>query len=383
MTQEVRFATKLSGPVNALVGFFYSDGLQHLSQFAIDPIYTPVFGTPDLFSQQGTRSSLSQKAVFVNVTWQVTPKLELQAGGRFFDYSIRSHQKLDGVFGAPTPFDTRYSEDGAIPSFTASYKVTKDVLAFLHAAEGFRPGYSAGTVVYPDTCTAELRSLGYNTNTIAQNIRSDSLWNYEGGFKTEWLDHRLRVNVTGYSEDWTNLPAGVNLQCGFAVASNLGKARINGAELEAAATPSSNWLLQISATFTDAHLGSGGSSLGGTDGQRLPITPEVSGSAAVEYHRPILTMQGFVRTDVTSTGPSSWQFNRAVPGGRRPPLTLVNVRLGLRRDDWEVALFARNALDEVKGGYCPPGAAGSVPLPDYTTCVNEPRTFGATVNKRF
>lgn len=35
--------------------------------------------------------------------------------------------------------------------------------------------------------------------------KSDSLWGYELGVKTAWLDHRLVVNANVFEIDWQNL----------------------------------------------------------------------------------------------------------------------------------------------------------------------------------
>ena len=48
---------------------------------------------------------------------------------------------------------------------------------------------------------------------------SDSVWNYEIGEKSAFLDHRLIVNVSAYYERWTDPQLATNL-AGFGITAN-------------------------------------------------------------------------------------------------------------------------------------------------------------------
>jgi outer membrane receptor protein involved in Fe transport len=66
---------------------------------------------------------------------------------------------------------------------------------------------------------------------------SDSLWNYELGTKTSWLDRRLTVNAAGFYIKWNNIQQEILLSCGFQYVANAGAAVSKGGELEVHARP--------------------------------------------------------------------------------------------------------------------------------------------------
>ena len=52
-------------------------------------------------------------------------------------------------------------------------------------------------------------TLGFNSagsgSEINQTFDEETLWNYELGFKTEWLDRRLRLNGSVFYLKWSDL----------------------------------------------------------------------------------------------------------------------------------------------------------------------------------
>src|SRR5713226_5810785 len=62
---------------------------------------------------------------------------------------------------------------------------------------------------------------------------SDSLWSYEIGSKTTFLDHRLQINASLFYIDWSNIQQNVYLPvCGEQFVANLGKAKSEGGDIE-------------------------------------------------------------------------------------------------------------------------------------------------------
>ena len=56
-----------------------------------------------------------------------------------------------------------------------------------------------GTPGTPNDCVAALAQVNPNiTLDDTRSFHSDSLWNYELGTKTAWLDHRLTLNAAGF-----------------------------------------------------------------------------------------------------------------------------------------------------------------------------------------
>jgi outer membrane receptor protein involved in Fe transport len=140
----------------------------------------------------------------------------------------------------------------------------------------------------------------------------------------------------------------------FIFITNAGAARVYGAELEVAAHPIEGLSLSGSLNYTDAYLTAdqvNSSSLPsasvGRDGDKIPYTPKWSGSAAAEYQWPISdAISGLVRIDYSFTG--------KYPNTFRPTLStyreigdyhLVSARAGVRMDNWNLSLFARNLFN--------------------------------------
>ncbi|MBP1686512.1 MAG: TonB-dependent receptor [Deltaproteobacteria bacterium] len=131
-----------------------------------------------------------------------------QVGGKAFG----------GIHGAGAP--------GIDPMGDISYQWTDDVMTYVRAARGFAGGgiNPAGTI--PQLFTP---------------FDPESLWNFEAGFKTQWLNNRLRLNADGYFSYYKDLQQTVfrasptlgTLQ----ISSNVDRAEIWGMEFEGTAIP--------------------------------------------------------------------------------------------------------------------------------------------------
>jgi iron complex outermembrane recepter protein len=75
--------------------------------------------------------------------------------------------------------------------------------------------------------------------------------------------------------------------------------------------------------------------------------PQASGSLFAEATHPVATgLQGFGRVDYSYTGRQGTQFSPTNPiYNVIPAYNLLGLRLGVRADMWEAALFGRNLLN--------------------------------------
>src|SRR5690606_24089397 len=86
---------------------------------------------------------------------------------------------------------------GVIPKFTMNFTPTLDSLYYFTYSEGFRPGgFNRGGGVY---------SLNLDFPTVPTTYDTDDVKNYELGWKTRWLDGRLRFNGSAYFIEWTDM----------------------------------------------------------------------------------------------------------------------------------------------------------------------------------
>lgn len=79
---------------------------------------------------------------------------------------------------------------------------------------------------------------------------SDSPWSCELGEKSEFLDHRLLVNLDGYLEDWYHPQIATNV-AGFGFNVNGGNARIKGVEAQLQALLPGGFDLSLNGSYVD------------------------------------------------------------------------------------------------------------------------------------
>lgn len=246
-TNELRLASPDGDRFGWIVGAYYlHDKTNSFGQLGL---YSPInFGVDGAAYDFDTKTD--NVAGFASVSYKVTPALTLTAGGRYtwekksiagiaYDYETQA----DNVFDASVPkniyIDTANGIylDGAggmldpVPSsrswkkftwdLSADYKATDDILLFGRVARGFRSG------AY-NTYIASPGDLGvYDPETLTS---------YEAGIKTNWLDRRLTLNVTGFHYDIDNMQVTV-LQTVGTRTQNAASARVDGFEIEAEARP--------------------------------------------------------------------------------------------------------------------------------------------------
>ena len=223
--EELRFTSTFASPFQVTAGFFY--------QYAIRKLDTPPipFGSdPNIFTQ-AQRDATSEYAYFGEASYEVISHLKLIAGVRAYRNADDFSTTTSGTLAYNGTISGQQHAQGTVPKYGVEYAFTNQVKAYATAAKGFRLG---GINAFPpDLCAADLAQLGL-TAEQAHQFKSDSLWSYELGLKSEFADHRVLLNAAAYHIDWTNLQQ--NLQfpsCGYAITVNSGKARSNGGELEA------------------------------------------------------------------------------------------------------------------------------------------------------
>ena len=97
-------------------------------------------------------------------------------------------------------------------------RITDDHLVYATWSRGFRPG-------------------GINRRGTLPPYDADFITNYELGFKTDWLNNRLRFNGAIYQLDWTNIQFSFLGANGLTEIHNAGNARIRGVEFDFFARP--------------------------------------------------------------------------------------------------------------------------------------------------
>jgi iron complex outermembrane receptor protein len=229
-------------------GFYYFEEHGGIQFFVIDgAFYNPATGYPlpldakPIFTNQvntlltrdypiSTQQEAVNKsyAIYGHTVLHITDQFDLSGGVRYTrdDRSNTANQYNIGgclfpqfaAFIGPciTPNISGTFKGGNISyDVTATYKIMPDVNVYARYATGYLSGGFRGTVAFKPESTKEA----------------------ELGLKSEWLDHRLLVNVDAYHDETTNYQVTIfDIQHGVEVV-NVGAYMANGVEFESKFIP--------------------------------------------------------------------------------------------------------------------------------------------------
>lgn len=424
-TQEVRFANDGNSRFNWVVGAFFATyknnsnyhivaNLDDLTQAVFGAPAQAIFGVPvepgNITYHRDQDLKEKSLAVFGEANFAITDKLKLIGGARVSREKFSYHQVTAGTFaGFLTPTtanggltDGKVKETPVTPKFGLQYQLDSANMLYATAAKGFRVG-GVNQPPPASRCGADLAALGI-TSTPG-TYKADSLWSYEVGAKLRSSDRKLSLNSSAFYIDWSNIQASYGLPtCGFGYVVNGGKAVSKGFDLEASVEPINGFTLSGLVAYTDAQYTQAvvgpapSSTLYIRDGDRLPVS-KWAFNVAGEYRFDIGSYGAYLRAD--------WQHasryqNSFGPGtGSFTPDTYMSeasdymtARIGLRRDGWELSIFADNLLNSKdvlgnEGGRtgCATGeGAACTTYENYTLPYQyvtfRPRTIGATLTLR-
>jgi iron complex outermembrane recepter protein len=367
-----------AGPMHGVVGLFYAHAVAYGTlNWPTPPQYEPAFGSEPVYYNWNDFLDV-QKAAFGELNIDLLPGLQATLGDRLYQQSQRYTVYINGVFnGGETPASSHSSDTrGTTPKYGLSYHVTQDILTYTTVAKGYREG--GPLYPFPPSCAQDLINLGYSTPPTA--YKPDSIWNYELGAKTEWLEHRLKMNGAVYYIDWTNIQQNITLpDCGFGFVGNFGKASSKGTEIEMNYDPIRALKLSLSLSYNEAKLTSTVSGAAGQAGQTLEYAPRWMGAASAEYTHAIdADTSAYLRGDFSSTTREDANYNYHSIYYDIAGYSLLNLRLGIKRRGWTGALFVTNALD--RHGETELPLSNGVDLPTQRRiALNRPRTIGLDI----
>jgi iron complex outermembrane recepter protein len=354
-TAETRVASHLEGRFHFLGGLFYEhvkDG-GTLAYYYPGVLATNPFGVNPWYFAEGARK-LDQRAVFGEVSYDLTDKLTATMGGRYFKY--QKNERDLSVFGVPisagVPNNLDSGESHSTFKANLSYKPTKDSLLYALWSQGFRLGHP--TPELPSVCGDGNGNIRGTNIPIAstKQVNSDFLDNYEIGGKFTLFDRRMVVDAAVYHIDWADVPnftaapfppAG----CGFGYVANVAAATSDGAELQTSLYVVEGLRLDFGAGYTKAVLSKDAPGLfpPAFKGDRLPGSPKVSANLAAQYDFNIAGHKAFVRADSFYTGTfyGDLQQTPLLQGGG---YTKLDARAGVTIKNLSVELFGRNLTNE-------------------------------------
>ncbi|BDI59657.1 TonB-dependent receptor [Qipengyuania nanhaisediminis] len=420
ITQELRFASDYDGPLQWVVGAFYSETDRFYRQRLPTPGYAAAtdatlgagtsaavangFENLDSPFNSDLPYNIEQIAVFGEATFDVTDALSLTAGGRYYDFDETRTITTGGLFanGDAGVID-QTSSSGFTPRFLLSYDVTPEVTLNAQASQGFRLGGVNDPLNVP-LCNAEDLALfgGF------QDYDDETLWNYELGVKTQ--GDGFTFNAAAFYNDISDLQVTLDAgSCSSRIVFNVPDAHSAGVEAELGLNPAPGLNFNVSGSWIEAEFdttlpGALAEATGIREGNRLPSVPEFQLSASGSYEWPISDgAEAYFAASFTHVGSRFTQpadqennprtFVHGLPFGGAPAdasttvdlllddYQLVNLSAGIDFDSGlSLSIYANNVFDEnallsfdrERGGRARLGYR-----------IGTPRTFGATVRKEF
>lgn len=174
---------------------------------------------------------------------------------------------------------------------------------------------------------------------------------YEVGFKSQLLDRRVQFNAAAFhttvknSQQFEFFPVG-----GIQAVSQIKKARINGFEFDINARVTDVLTLYAGYGLADTKItdidSQNPADRAAIIGNRTPFAANYNANAGFQVVQPLSgTLELVARGDYTRTG-SIWYDQRNQPNTKRSPIDVVDARLGLANERWELTLWSKNLFDE-------------------------------------
>jgi outer membrane receptor protein involved in Fe transport len=440
---EFRVASPQDAPLRFIGGLFWQRQAHNIEQnYIIDNI-------ADSITVPGTDSDIwltkqlrvdRDYAAFGELSFDVTDKLTLTGGGRYYKYNNSlvgffgyaqgySGDKTDplgvpgvivkdgtgvaacGILSGPvrpavvdgspcTNVDKSTKDTGFIHKLNATYKINDDALIYATWSRGYRPG-------------------GINRRGTLPPYGADELDNYEIGWKTTF--GAFRWNGAIYQEDWSNIQLSFLGANGLTEIRNAGDARIRGIEMDfgyragrfslnagfsyndakirrdfcAIANAQFDCTIPGPDSLTDNDLLPEDNELLAPTGTRLPVTPKLKANAVARYEFPIGSWDGHVQFAVNYTGSRRSDLRTAEYAikGKLGAYTTADFSIGMKNDKWTAEIFATNLFDEkgiVNTGVscvetvCGTGVTATTPTGGafYDTVI-KPRLIGIKIGRDF
>lgn len=348
----------------------------------------------DIYYENNYDKEITQKAVFGEVTWNLTDEWDVTGGIRWFEYDREQFDtyfvpKGLPIFGA-WDIGGRVESSGVandtVLKLSTRYHLDDDRMVYFVYSEGFRLGGNNS-------------ARAASTGEIPLTYGPDTLTNLEAGLKSEWLDNRLQLNVSLFHMEWDDIQINDRAENGPFWATgtvNAGAARTVGAEINGTWYVTDNLLVESSVflaepEFSETFVKQDGDVI--EEGMTMPNSPERKYWAAVQYTIPEIDLVDgdlWFRYDQSYQSETVNTLTNVVqrdPTGIVPSWTTANFQAGLNLEsEWDVSLIVRNVWDEANINWLATPLNGLVfgdPRFNIRHALQKPRTISLTVRKSF
>jgi len=355
ISQEVRLlGTLADGLIDFTLGGFY------INTKGTNPSRVQTEGFTNALDFYGDdKNTLDAYAVFGAIDLHPTDRLTISGGLRYSnekktytfdrDYSPSGLSVINFVFEGSN-HDTRFN-----PRVAVGYEVSDALNLYASYSTGFTAaGFNA-------------RPFG-PTSVFA--LKPENVKAYEIGFKSQFLDRRVRFNAAVYQTEFENL---IGTTRGDATSrcpgspfcnDNVGDARIKGFEAELQTRPADGLTLSANVGYTHfKYIRLLANVQGLTLDSPNQRVPDWNASGSIQYDMNLANGGRITpRVDVSYRSRIYYNSVRADRSATQDPYAVVNARLtyAAPNDDWSLSLAATNLFDKFY----------------YTTLTDQRESFG-------
>lgn len=251
-----------------------------------------------------------------------------------------------GVFNNGKVDPKRIKGDGFIHRLNLTWKIDPDHLVYATWSRGFRPG-------------------GINRRADIAPYKPDYLTNYELGWKTSWLDRKIRWNGAIFMDDWKHFQYSFLGANSFTEIHNGPNGRIKGIESDITVYPVNGLSLNVTGAYLDAKIRNNlcaiddptfvcdtatGNKIVAPKGARLPVTPKLKVTGTARYEWALGEGRAHLQSVWTHASSASSALRVGVSTDDAPPLLhaydLVDFAAGYDWGNITTEIFAENAFDK-------------------------------------
>lgn len=321
----------LGGLIPGLGGVITEDGRINTARGAADPV------------------DVTEMALFGETTLTFFDDLDLTLGARAFRTVSDSVVRFSGVLvtdprnpniGLERVNAGRLQEQGVNPRVALKYTFNENVAAYTSVSRGFRFG---GAQVLVGTLTSDAPEF----------YKSDTLWSYEAGLRTQWFNRKLLFDVTPFQIDWKDPQLQQSDASGLgAYFDNVGGSQARGVELAMRyRTPLPGLSLAFNGSYVRNVTTKPFTTSSGVDtepGTRWPLAAEYQTATTLSYKRALAagwTSNSSLLYTTISEAPNTLAYLDTVFGYETMDanLSLSNTTLAGQP---ELSLTLANATDE-------------------------------------
>ena len=403
LTNELRINSPAGNPLRITAGLFEQRQTNHsvlsyyvpgLSQNVETSWWdgSPVYG--DTIFLTNTEIIDRDYAVFGQASYDITPSLTFTGGIRGFGYQNTLTGYSGFSFDAPAsctvPFPTINACSnlnktargaGETHKLNLTWQIDPSRMVYATYSTGFRPG-------------------GNNRAAGVAPYRADTLDNYELGWKTSWLNRKLRINGAFYYETWNNLQYALIVvgSGGITNIYNAGDARVYGSEFDVQVIPIHGLTLSTSGAYNNAALTTNFCAIGlngnpdcssgniaAPKGTRLPVQPRFKITGTARYAFTVGDIDAYVQgsTLYQSTASSFLGVQDNAIVGDSPGFSTFDFAIGGSKNGTSMEFFVQNAFDErgqlTHNVFTAPTTSGQY----YRIYPIKPQYFGVKLGKKF